>query len=146
MSNTIEASKILDSRDIIERLEELTEHFEALYEQETEEYKAASTFDDFLKAKPDDFDDLEEYKQLRDLQNECEDYPDWLYGAQLIREDYFTDYIEELIKDCYPIPKEMDSGQWPYQHITIDYEAAADYVKCDYAEAEFMGNTYFILA
>jgi hypothetical protein len=153
MTKPIEASEMLDSRDIIERLEELTEHFEALHEQETEEGKTALTFDDWLKALPDDYDDylaefehLGEYKQLCDLQNECEDYADWGHGVQLIREDYFTDCIEELIKDCYPLPKEIDSGRWPYRHMTIDYEAAADEAKCDYAEAEFMGHTYFIQA
>lgn len=146
MSKPIEASEILDSRDIIERLEELTEHFEALHEQETEEGKTTMAFDDWREALPDDFDNLEEYKELCNLQSECEGYSDWHHGEQLIHEDYFTDYIEELIKDCYPIPKDMDSGGWPYRHMTIDYEAAADEAKCDYAEAEFMGHTYFIRA
>jgi hypothetical protein len=147
MSNTIEASEILDSRDIIERLEELKEHFEALHEQETEEGKTVLEFEDWLEALPSDCDDLEEYNELCNLQSECEDYAaDWLHGAQLIREDYFTDYIEELIKDCYELPKELQSDQWPYRHITIDYEAAADEAKCDYTEAEFMGHTYFIQA
>jgi hypothetical protein len=147
MSNTIEASEILDSRDIIERLEELKEHFEALHEQETEEGKTALSFDEWFKALPSDCDDLEEYKELCNLQSECEDYAaDWLHGAQLIREDYFTDYIEELIKDCYPIPKEIDSDAWPYRHITIDYEAAAEEAKQDYTYVTFMDYDYFIRA
>jgi hypothetical protein len=146
MAEPIEASEILDSLDIIERLEELTEHFEALHEQETEEGKTSLSFGEWLKTLPDGYDDLEEYKELCDLQNECENHPDWHHGVQLIHEDYFTDYIEELIKDCYELPKELQSGHWPYRHITIDYEAAADDAKQDYAEVEFMDYTYFIQA
>jgi hypothetical protein len=146
MAEPIEASEMLDSRDIIERLEELTEHFEALHEQETEEGKTALAFGEWVKTLPDDDDLSYEFTQLLNLQNECEDYSDWQYGAQLIREDYFADYIEELIKDCYPIPKEMDSNEWPYRHFYLNYEAAAKEAECDYAFVSLMGHDYLIRA
>lgn len=73
-----------------------------------------------------------------------ESSPDWSYGETLIREDYFTKYIEELIDDCYEIPKEMNSGEWPWRHMTIDYEAAAEEAKQDYMELNYDGVTYFI--
>lgn len=70
--------------------------------------------------------------------------PDWIHGETLIREDYFTTYIEELIADCYRLPKELTSGDWPWRHITVDYDAAADEAKADYMEADFDGVTYYI--
>lgn len=61
---------------------------------------------------------------------------------EAIREDGFENYIRDLIDECYEMPKEMKSGQWPYRHITIDYEAAADEARCDYYEVDFDGVTY----
>lgn len=91
-------------------------------------------------------DDAEELKALEALAEEGENSPEWNYGEALIHEDYFTDYIEELISDCYELPKELTSGEWPYRHITIDYEAAAEEAKQDYIELDFDGQTYLIRA
>lgn len=70
--------------------------------------------------------------------------PDWSYGETLLHEEYFTKYIEDLIDDCYEMPKEMHSGNWPWRHMTMDYEAAADEAKQDYFEVDFDGVTYYI--
>ena len=59
-----------------------------------------------------------------------------------IREDCFEEYIKDLINDAYEMPEEMKSGQWPYRHITIDYEAAAEEARQDYYEVDFDGVTY----
>ena len=93
-----------------------------------------------------DSDDLDELKTLEALAAECEGYGDWEHGATLIHEDYFTSYIEELIDDCYELPKELTSGEWPYRHITIDYEAAAQEAKADYIEVDYDGVTYLMHA
>jgi hypothetical protein len=44
------------------------------------------------------------------------------------------------------MPKEMKSGNWPWRHMTIDYEAAAQELKADYNEVTFAGHTYLIHA
>jgi len=62
---------------------------------------------------------------------------------EAINDDYFQEYIEELIKDCYPMPKEFDSGAWPWRHMVIDYESAADEAKSDYSSVEFRGQTFW---
>lgn len=54
----------------------------------------------------------------------------------------FEKYIRDLIDECYEMPKEMQSGQWPYRHITIDYAAAAEEARQDYYEVDFDGVTY----
>jgi hypothetical protein len=113
---------IIDSRDIIERLEDLRDQDEWTIEEK------------------------EELRILEIVAADGEDSPDWQYGETLIRESYFTDYIEELINDCYEMPKELNSGEWPWRHMAIDYEAAAAEAKVDYMEIDFDGVTYLIRA
>ena len=67
-------------------------------------------------------------------------------GEPIIAESYFMDYIREIIYDCYALPKELTSGEWPYRHITINYEAAAEEARADYAELTFRGRNFYILA
>jgi len=38
----------------------------------------------------------------------------------------------------------MTSGDWPWRHMSIDYEAAADEAKSDYTEINAGGETYWI--
>ena len=122
ISNT---DDVIDSRDVIARIEEL----ESVGEDEI--------LDD---------DDMEELRVLKALAEEAESSPDWIHGEGLIRESYFVDYTEQLIDDCFELPKELNSGDWPYRYITIDYEAAADELKQDYFEVDFDGVTYLIRA
>ena len=167
ISNT---DNVIDSGDIIARIDELTNDFQVLVDAiESAESEAdrktafvelatwllghteivpdlealdSITFDDVSDWAESD--DAHELKALLALADEAECSPDWLYGETLIHEDYFTDYIEELINDCYELPKEFNSGDWPWCHMTIDYEAAADEAKQDYMEVTFDGQTYYI--
>ena len=167
ISNT---DNVIDSRDIIERIDELTGDFQALVDDieaaETDEERemAFSALSAWLightNIVPDlrttgeiafydvsewaESDDAHELKALLALADEAECSPDWSYGETLIHEDYFTDYTEEMINDCYELPKEFNSGAWPWRHMTLDYEAAADEAKQDYMEVNFDGETYYI--
>lgn len=126
MTSTISNSDdMIDSRDVIARIEELE----------------SSQVDDPGSWTLEDHDEL---MALRELASDGEDSPDWTHGETLIRESYFTDYIRDLINECYEMPKEFGSGSWPYRHMTIDYEAAAEEAKVDYSEVDFDGVTYLI--
>ena len=121
MSNQIDNTQdVIDSRDIIDRIEEL----EGIEDQSNEE--------------------AQELAILLKVQEQADGYSDWEYGETLIRESYFTDYIKELIADCYSIPKEVESGAWPWRHLTIDYQAAADEAEYDYTRIDFDGVDYLI--
>lgn len=142
ISNT---DNTIDSRDVIARIAELEElrretleKTQALSTLKLEACKAVSEFDAS--------DEGQELTALKNLADQAEDSPDWEYGETLINESYFTDYIEELIADCYELPEELNSGDWPWRHITIDYEAAADEAKTDYMEVDFDGVTFLIRA
>lgn len=119
---------VIDSREIIERIEELLSE---MPEDDTEARQ---------------WDGWAELKALEALAEEASSSPDWHHGETLIRRSYFVDYIEELISDCYELPKELTSGQWPYRHITIDYKAAAEEAEQDYMSVDFDGVEYLIRA
>ncbi|MFC3652706.1 hypothetical protein ACFONN_14200 [Dyella humi] len=42
------------------------------------------------------------------------------------------------------MPKEMNSGKWPWCHMTMDWEAAAEAAKVGYNEVTFNDVTYLI--
>lgn len=113
----------IDGRDIRDRIDEL-EALDAPTEEESAELADLVAF-------------LHEAMQYNSDADE---------GETIIAESYFVDYIRGIIDDCYALPKELTSGEWPYRHITIDYEAAAEEAKSDYAELTFRGRTFYIQA
>ena len=108
---------MIDGRDIRDRIEEL---------ESTEEESAELT-------------DLKSF--LHEAMQYNSDADD---GEHIIAESHFVDYIKEIIYDCYPLPAELTSGDWPYRHMTINYEAAAEEAKADYAELTFRGRNFYI--
>jgi hypothetical protein len=137
MTNTIDdfkGSDIIDVRDIIARVEELRdsqkEHIEAMFKPGGEYMKPWA---DFTVAK-----ELAILENL--LKNLCgyggdEQWEgDW-YPVTLIKDSYFEESMDEMVADCYQLPKEM-----PYwMSIKIDYEE----LKQDYSEVEFEDDTYY---
>ena len=113
----------IDGRDIRDRIEEL-EALDAPTEEESAELTDLTAF-------------LHEAMQYNS---------DADAGETIIAESHFVDYIKEIIDDCYALPAELTSGEWPYRHITINYEAAAEEAKADYAELTFRGRNFYILA
>ena len=135
---------IIDSRDIIERIAELENELFSAYEDENTQLD----FDDYIEMVLDD--ELHqlhivavELKEYCRLQDDCEHVPDWDYGEALIKEDHFVNYITELINDCYELPN-IALNEWPYRHIKLNYEAAAQEARSDYSEVELFGQTYLI--
>ena len=139
---------VIDSRDVIARIDELQAVVDDLREEfDANPANAGVDFDNWVRNQVGcSTEEADELAALKALAAQCEGYGDWGHGEALIREDHFVKYIEELIDDCYTLPKELTSGQWPYRHITIDYEAAAEEAKVDYTEVDFDGQTYFLRA
>ncbi len=109
------SDQVIDSRNVISRIEEL--EGEDLLEQ----------------------DEQDELKALKTLEEEAEGYSDdWKHGSTLIRDDYFTEYAEELCKDIGDLPSEIP---W---YIEIDWEKTAEHIKADYTEVDFDGVSYWI--
>lgn len=146
---------VIDSRDVISRIEELESEREdlanVLEEAETvfneakeDDEKNMGTLEDAVdnaRGELVDWDDdnADELKALKDLQDEAEGYcPDWNYGATLIRDDYFEDYCQELVQDIGDLPHGIPN------YIVIDWEATADNIKVDYTSVDFDGVTYWV--
>ena len=122
---------VIDSRDIIDRIEELRD---LLPDNASEVMPGTSAQLEELRT---------ELRTLEAVAYAGESSPDWQYGTSLIRDSYFTEYIRELIHDCYEMPKD---DSWPFRHMKIDYQAAADEARADYFELDFNGVTYLVCA
>lgn len=137
MTKTISNNEdIIDSRDIIARIEELENERECVLEDNADEKGEAP---DALK-EWDESDEGRELKSLRALVEEAEGYaPDWEYGEALIRDSYFKEYAQQLAEDCGMIDK---ADKWPNR--CIDWDQAADELKEDYTSVDFDGVEYWI--
>ena len=132
---------MLDVRDLIERFEELeTTKEEMLEDVPASEY---GNIENPLWMKWEDSDEFEELKKLEDILDELKGNGgdeqwkgDW-YPIALINSDYFTEYIEEELKDCGYLPKDMP--WW----IEIDMEKTADNCKADYTTIDIDEETYY---
>lgn len=135
MTNTISnMDDTIDSRDVIERIAELQDERDALQDA----YDVADTADasDAARRALDNWEDAEELTALQALQGDASGYcPDWTYGAQLIRDSYFEQAMDEMIADCYTLP-EIPS----FMTITLDYTA----LQQDYTACDFDGVTYWV--
>lgn len=63
---------------------------------------------------------------------------EWDYGLQLIDEDGFQEYCEDLVSDIGDLPKDLPS----YISNNIDWSGVADDLRQDYSEVKFRGTTY----
>ncbi len=117
MSNEItNTDDTIDSRDVIERIEDL------------QDFAAEGLLDE---------DEQDELNCLTKLNEQMEDNDEWSFGIGLIHEDFFVEYTEELLKDCGELPSEIP---W---YIEIDWEKTANNIKMDYSIVEFDGATYY---
>lgn len=150
-------SKMLDTRDLDKRKEEL----EALRDAVTE---AESEIEQIRTRKPDEDESLADYEawqnelgdaelvyenatndftddekaELAELENLESEISEWRHGEAMIPESEFTDYIMETLEDCGTLPKDLP---W---YIAIDRDETAENCKADYSEVEYQGTTYLV--
>lgn len=144
---------ILDSRDIIARIEELEslrEDWQA--DNELPEYiDTETTTDETINqwseeqlnkwVEWEESEEGQELKTLLKVQEQAEGYSDWRYGETLIRDSHFEDYARELAEDLGYIKRDV---QWPYT--CIDWERAANDLRMDYTSIDFDGVDYLMRA
>lgn len=119
------SSDVIDSRDIMRRIEELTDFL--------------ADVPDAIDGEPDDYSDARnELAILQSVESQAEGYGDWHHGETLIRHDHFTDYAEELVKDISDMPSKI-----PF-YIVIDWEATAENLKVDYMTIDYDGVEYLM--
>lgn len=135
ISNT---DDVIDSRDVIARIEELeSERQELLDAASAAEGDEKITAEDAAVEWEEENGD--ELKALQALAEEAEGYaPDWQYGATLIRDNYFVEAMQELVQDIGDLPRDIPS------YLEIDWEKTAENLKADYTSVDFDGVTYWI--
>lgn len=150
ISNT---DDVIDSRDVIERVEELEAERQELQDaldeivqirsdnelngvQDTEIDTHRAALDALIEW---DDENKAELDALKALAEEAEGYSeDWRHGATLVRDSYFEDYARELLEDIGDIPRDLP------HYIEIDWEATARNIRMDYTEVDFDGVSYWV--
>ena len=141
MSETTEITNsedIIDSRDIIARIEYLESEKESMLEDVPESEYGNRENEKWVAW--EDSDEFQELRVLSELQDQC-NYGDWEYGETLIRDSYFEEYAQELAEDIGAINKD---ATWPNN--CIDWEKAARELQYDYSLVSFDGVDYWIRA
>ena len=107
--------QVIDSRDIIERLQELEDDVENLDES-----------------------DKEELELLRAVNEDGQNYSDWEHGESLINDSYWVDYVQEMLEDTGDMPKDLP------HYIVIDWESTARNIQYDYVSIDVGGTDFWI--
>lgn len=142
------SKNILDSRNLIERAEELLTELEVWKSQLTidelsemmERYgceKAELDDDDFLETWQELTSEGSEHKSIVDLEEEINS-SEWKHGLALIADSYFEQYAREFAEDIGVI-----SGDERWPATCIDWEKAASELQMDYSSVDFDGETYW---
>lgn len=138
-----------DTRELAERLDELQSEFttwkENLSPEQISKIKDKNenpdeeiSDEEFIwewqdEGAASDGDELLQLIQLRD-----EIGSPWNDGVYLISEDNFTEHAEQMAEDIGAIER---SASWPCNH--IDWNRAAEDLKCDYSTVDYDGETYY---
>lgn len=158
MTEVSNLQDVIDSRDVIARIEELKPYkvvrkyefgYTVINEFATRD-EAADFFEqeDFNPERIDideEEDELIELDELQKLEEQASSSPDWEYGATLVRDSYFKEFAQDEAESLGLI---SDDASWP--NTFIDWDAASEALKMDYFSVEFgeQGNsvTYWIRA
>jgi len=141
MTEINNSEELLDVRDIIDRVEQLSD--ERAEYIENDKSAGITRPNDAEGWETDDPQDAEELDTLESLLSELCGYGgdhqwegDW-YPVTLIRDSYFEDAMDDLLEDCgYLKPY----GERPsFIKISIDYDA----LQMDYSSVEYDGVTYW---
>lgn len=128
MQETTSYDDIIDSRDVIARIDDLREESELLSDN--------ASYDDSEISRDDV---TKELTALTDLAKQGEDYlEDWQYGVTLVRDSYFETYAQEFAEELDLIPA---NTAWPFT--CIDWAQAARELQMDYTSVEYDGVTYW---
>ena len=159
MANVSNTDDVIDSRDVIERIEELGGERQSLADEVSDAQETLNDAEDdtsaldaaeirelkdkFAEASQalSDWDEEngEELTALKNLADEgANESSDWAYGETLIHYDHFTEYTQQTIEDVGDLPRNLPG------YIVIDWEQTAENLKVDYSTIDFDGQTYYI--
>ena len=133
----------LDSRDLIEKREELQNQIlnsfnETFPQYETDDFENILFEEEEVQSwKEDWLDEIVEITDIEKLEDEVSS-SEWGYGITFISEDEFEDYCKQFVEDCGYLSKELPF----FISSNIDWVGVADDLRVDYLEVEYQGVTY----
>lgn len=135
---------VFDSRDLIEYMEELQSTIVDAYNDENPDNELTD-IDEIEDQASEEFltnyqTEIEEWNELTAFANDLDGAPDFQHGEGIIHENYWDEYVEEMLKDTGYISSDLPS--W----IVIDWSGTANNVSADYITATYQGDTYYIRA
>lgn len=131
---------VIDSRDVIARLEELQDERNALVDDLNAAEGDAEAGVHATALAAWDEENGAELAALGKLNDEAEGYAsDWHHGETLIRDSYFEDYAQQLAEDIGALE---NCNNWPAT--CIDWKRAARELQMDYTAVDFDGVTYWV--
>lgn len=123
LENSIEADKAADTQAVQEAFNAREQAKAALAAWlESQDARELATLTDILE---------ETRGSGGDHQFEGEWYP-----GELIAEEHFTDYVQQMLEDCGEVPRGLP---W---YVEIDWGKTADNLKMDYSEVDIQGFTF----
>lgn len=142
--HSINKMNIQDTRDLLEKREELKQQILDSFLETFEHYaEQTDTFEDIrfeeeeIQSWKEDWSN--ELEQIEEIDNvESEVGREFDYGCTLIDEDDFEEYCEDLVKDIGDLPKNLPS----YIENNIDWSGVADDIRMDYSTVDYQGTTY----
>lgn len=139
---------IIDSRELQELYDDLISEQEDLEQAikdarvDLKQAQADYDVDEALEALDEAEQELEHFNVensgiMREIEDAMEEIGEWQYGEVLIHENYWIDYVEDMLNDLgYLNTKDA----W---FIEIDWEKTARNVAMDYITVELDGHTYY---
>lgn len=117
ISNT---QDVIDSRDVIERYNELKATFNDLYD-----------------------DEKEELEMLTKLMEEGDEFADWEFGMILVRDDYFEDYAQSYCEEIGLIASDREANGNNFLNMFVDWEGVATYLQNNWREIMIGDEKYW---
>ncbi len=134
MTDFNNSSEVIDSREIIERIEEIETEIEDI---ETEIKKNDADAPDGYIMNDAVLDELNsELEILKEIIDEVG--TEATFGVTLIHESYFEAFAEGFASDIGAINSDQN---WPMN--CIDWKEAADELKMGYSEVDYDGETFY---
>lgn len=137
-------SMVIDTRDLQDRIEELESKLDDVENlidkleiqlQDATEEESGELNDRIDTLYKDDRETiLEELHELSGIRVEI---PEWYDGNALIHEDYWVEYVQDLLEDCGDIPSDLP---W---YIVVDWVSTAENIAVDYSTIEYDGSTCY---
>jgi len=128
------------SDDAVVSTRELDDDDEALEDAQAQLTSAKEALADWLDEYDNEKEQYGELYHLRTLADEASQYSgDWLHGETLILDEYWEEYVQELLIDIGDLPRDLPS------YLVIDWTATADNLAADYhTTVDFDGHTYYM--